>query len=566
MRSKVLLGLVLSLFAFTATAATAQTASPISPWIYLTGGNIKTQLASSTVTIPSLAGAPCIGGTSTGTLQSVSCGSGGGGGGTTTTINGVTGPTFTFSATSSSSTLSYTTSTGAVILTIPQNVSFFTNNANYITKGSLSVQAPLVYSSSTGQFSIPLADTATDGYLSASDWNTFNGKQNALTFGDLQGTSNQVNVSGGIGALIGSGATLSLPQDIGIGSNVQFNNITAGNAFFLSGAADGCATFSGTSIISSGSSCLTLAGLSATTPLVYNNGTGVFTIDKASSTADGYLSSTDWSTFNSKQTAGNYLTGLSGDATASGPGTSTLTLATVNSNTGTFGSGSLIPIITANAKGLITAITTSALNAVTSLTGTANQVTASNSTGTVTLSLPQSIATSSSVTFATSTLTNLSVSGWYKDGASATGTSGNVLQSTGTSTRWVATSTLGFATLGGTETLTNKRITQRVVSMADATSTTPTGDTADMDTQANTQSAGTLTVNAPSGTPTDGQKLIIRIKSTNVQTFSWNSIYRGSTDLPLETATTGSSKTDYYGFIYNAADTKWDYMSKNEGF
>lgn len=75
---------------------------------------------------------------------------------------------------------------------------------------------------------------------------------------------------------------------------------------------------------------------------------------------------------NAKQATGNYITALTGDATASGPGSSSLTLATVNSNTGSFGSSSLIPVITVNAKGLITAVTTasSASAAAGSLTGT----------------------------------------------------------------------------------------------------------------------------------------------------------------------------------------------------
>jgi hypothetical protein len=38
------------------------------------------------------------------------------------------------------------------------------------------------------------------------------------------------------------------------------------------------------------------------------------------------------------------------------------TLATVNSNVGTFGSGSLVPVITVNAKGLVTAVTTAAVS------------------------------------------------------------------------------------------------------------------------------------------------------------------------------------------------------------
>lgn len=122
------------------------------------------------------------------------------------------------------------------------------------------------------------------------------------------------------------------------------------------------------------------------------------------------------------------------------------------------------------------------------------------------------------------------------------------------------------AMIAATQTLTNKRITSRVVSMADATSFTPTGDTADENTQANTQSTGTLTANAPSGTPTDGQKLTLRIKTSNVQTFSWNAIYRGSLSVALPTASTGSGKTDYFGFIYNLADTKWDCVAASYGY
>ena len=55
---------------------------------------------------------------------------------------------------------------------------------------------------------------------------------------------------------------------------------------------------------------------------------------------------------------------VSGDATMATSGA--LTLATVNSNTGSFGSATAIPVITTNAKGLITAISTSSIT--TSLT------------------------------------------------------------------------------------------------------------------------------------------------------------------------------------------------------
>jgi hypothetical protein len=98
----------------------------------------------------------------------------------------------------------------------------------------------------------------------------------------------------------------------------------------------------------------------------------------------------------------------------------------------------------------------------------------------------------------------------------------------------------------------------RVVAMADGVAITPTGDTADLNSQVNTQSVGTLTVNAPSGTPTDGQRLMLRLKTDNIQTFAWNAIYRGSGDIPLPEATSQGTKTYYFEFIYNSTDSKWD--------
>lgn len=112
-----------------------------------------------------------------------------------------------------------------------------------------------------------------------------------------------------------------------------------------------------------------------------------------------------------------------------------------------------------------------------------------------------------------------------------------------------------------TQTLTNKRITKRVVSASDATSVTPNADTSDITHQTNTQATGTLTMNAPTGTPTDGQSWMFRIDSTNVQTFSWNAIYVGGTTA-LPTATTGANDIDYYTFIYYSADTKWHFTGQ----
>lgn len=89
----------------------------------------------------------------------------------------------------------------------------------------------------------------------------------------------------------------------------------------------------------------------------------------ADSTHNGYLSSAAFNTFSA--TAANAITSLTGDATATGPGAVALTLATVNSNVGSFGSSTAIPNFTVNAKGLITAAGTSAVIAPAgTLTGT----------------------------------------------------------------------------------------------------------------------------------------------------------------------------------------------------
>ena len=71
------------------------------------------------------------------------------------------------------------------------------------------------------------------------------------------------------------------------------------------------------------------------------------------------------------------------------------------------------------------------------------------------------------------------------------------------------------------------------------------------------------TIGEPSGTPTAGQVLIIRIKdNATARALTWNAIFRGiGLDLPT---TTTISKTLYIGCIYNATDSKWDVLAVQE--
>ncbi|TWR25721.1 hypothetical protein FPZ43_15660 [Mucilaginibacter pallidiroseus] len=57
---------------------------------------------------------------------------------------------------------------------------------------------------------------------------------------------------------------------------------------------------------------------SATGPLSYSN--GAYSIAQSGTNQDGYLTSSDYNTFANKQAAGNYLTALTGEVIAAGPG------------------------------------------------------------------------------------------------------------------------------------------------------------------------------------------------------------------------------------------------------
>jgi hypothetical protein len=124
------------------------------------------------------------------------------------------------------------------------------------------------------------------------------------------------------------------------------------------------------------------------------------------------------------------------------------------------------------------------------------------------------------------------------------GTNGQVLTSNGSSMYWSSSSS-----------------GPRVTSITTATTITPTGDTAD---QYNvTALASGATVAAPSGTPVDGQRLILRFKDNGTgRALTWTTssgAYR-AVGVTLPT-TTVATKTTYVGCIYNTADTFWDVIA-----
>lgn len=113
--------------------------------------------------------------------------------------------------------------------------------------------------------------------------------------------------------------------------------------------------------------------------------------------------------------------------------------------------------------------------------------------------------------------------------------------------------------ISSTNTLTNKRITPRVTSAASYTTDTGSslnGDTQDMFIV--TAQTGALKFNNPSGTPTDGQKLIITVASstTAARALTWDTAF-GATTVALPTTTAATTVTLSIGFIWSASKSLW---------
>jgi hypothetical protein len=111
--------------------------------------------------------------------------------------------------------------------------------------------------------------------------------------------------------------------------------------------------------------------------------------------------------------------------------------------------------------------------------------------------------------------------------------------------------------ISSTNTLTNKRITPRVGSTA--SSATPTINTDSYDQYNITALAAAITSMTTnlSGTPTDGQKLMIRFKDNGTaRAITWGASFQSSGVATL-LATTVINKTHHVGLIYDSAAAKW---------
>lgn len=205
------------------------------------------------------------------------------------------------SVTVNGSTVALGGSTSFTTTAVAEGLNLYYTDAR--ARAAITGTAPI--SVTNGVVSISQSGPSTNGYLSSADWNTFNAKQSTLTLGNL--TSSDITVTGGSGAVVGSGTTMTLAT---VNTNVG--------------------TF----------------GSSTAIPVITVNGKGLVT----AVTTDAVFIPSGALSFIGDVTG----TGNTGSDT-------TLTLATVNSNVGAYGSSTSVPTITVNAKGLVTAASQTAI-------------------------------------------------------------------------------------------------------------------------------------------------------------------------------------------------------------
>ena len=154
--------------------------------------------------------------------------------------------------------------TGAEIIGAAAGVSSVTGTSPIVSSGG-----------STPAISINVANASQNGYLSSIDWSTFNAKQVALVSGTNIKTINSTS-------LLGSG-DVSVQPTLVSGTNIKTINFLP-----VLGSGD-------ISVVSS------LNGTSPINASVGIGGSGNISINQATTSNNGYLSSTDWNTFNGKQ-------------------------------------------------------------------------------------------------------------------------------------------------------------------------------------------------------------------------------------------------------------------------
>jgi hypothetical protein len=311
------------------------------------------------------------------------------------------GALFTFNNNQSSGTIVVQNNSGTTIDTL-QSGSFSTvvllNNSTAAGSWDKHDQAPANVSWSTNTFdyagsitsatwngnAIALNRGGTNANLTAVNGGAVYSTGTALAI-SAAGTSGQVLTSSGAGAPTWTTPTTGTVTSVTGTAPV----VSSGGATPAISMAAASSTVNGyltstdwTTFNSKGSG--TVTSVSATSPVTSTGGaTPTIAIPAATTSVSGYLTSTDWTTFNNKGSGTvTSVSGTTGRITSTGGNTPVIDLASGVATAGTTGSSTLIPVVTIDTYGRVTSITTASnpQGTVTSVTGTAPVVSSGGAT------------------------------------------------------------------------------------------------------------------------------------------------------------------------------------------
>jgi hypothetical protein len=153
--------------------------------------------------------------------------------------------------------------------------------------------------------SMPAATSTTNGYLTSSDWTTFNNKGSG-TVTSVSGTTGRITSTGGTTPVVDLASGIATPSTTGSSSLIPVITVdTYGRVTSITTASNPQGTVTSVAALTLGTTGTDLSSSVATgttTPVITLN------VPTASATNRGVLSAADWTTFNNKQPAGSYLT------------------------------------------------------------------------------------------------------------------------------------------------------------------------------------------------------------------------------------------------------------------
>jgi hypothetical protein len=212
---------------------------------------------------------------------------GAGGGANMTLYGGLSGTSASFSSSVTGNTIVKSGGTSVQFLKADGSV----DSTTYTSQSrSINTTAPLTGGgdlSADRTLSMPAATTSANGYLTSTDWNTFNNKENFLA----SGTTAQYYRGDKTFQTLD---TLAVPENTNLYyTAARFNTAFSGKT--TTDLAEGTNLYFTTARAQ--------AAISGTAPI--SVASGVVSISQATGSSSGYLSSTDWNTFNNKQAALN---------------------------------------------------------------------------------------------------------------------------------------------------------------------------------------------------------------------------------------------------------------------